>query len=275
VVTATILALSSAVLHALWNLAVKQGGADRFLLLWGQFLLSALLSLPLVMALGMNAEAWRWIAVSGCVHLPYVVHLAKAYDNGDFSLVYPIARGGGAVLSAIGGVVLLGDSLPAASVVAIGVVAAGLFLLAGSWRTPSLRSAVIVACTIGVYSVSDAKGVRVSDTDGYVFATHIGTATSVSLWGIAHGRSRAFAGVVRVHWPRLLAAGTASTVTYAMVQKAFERAPVGYVTALRETSVVLAAFLGWRYFGERGGRRRLGAAVLVAAGLVGLVLTRL
>ena len=109
--TATILALAAAVLHAGWNLSVKQSG-DRYLALWGQFTIAGLIGIVwLTIAGGIPAEGWMWAGVSGCIHLPYCIFLARAYDHGDFSLVYPMARGGGALLAAIGGVLLLGDDL--------------------------------------------------------------------------------------------------------------------------------------------------------------------
>ena len=93
---ATLLALTAAVMHAGWNLAVKQSG-DRYLALWGQFSIAGAIGLVIVVAAGgIPAEGWVWAAMSGIVHVPYCWFLARAYDHGDFSLVYPMARGGGA-----------------------------------------------------------------------------------------------------------------------------------------------------------------------------------
>ena len=92
---ATLLALTAAVMHAGWNLAVKQSG-DRFLALWGQFTLAGAICLVIILAVGgFPAEGWRWAFLSGTIHVPYCWFLARAYDHGDFSLVYPMARGGG------------------------------------------------------------------------------------------------------------------------------------------------------------------------------------
>ena len=113
---ATLLALGAAVLHAGWNLAVKQSG-DRFIALWGQFFAAGVIcAVVLVGVGGIPAAGWAWAAVSGLVHVPYTWFLARAYDHGDFSLVYPVARGGGALLAAIGGIVLLGDGLSGVAV---------------------------------------------------------------------------------------------------------------------------------------------------------------
>lgn len=271
--TATLLALGAAVLHAAWNLAIKQGG-DRFIALWGQFFVAGILCLvALVVVGGLPASGWPWAALSGGVHLPYVWFLARAYDHGDFSLVYPVARGGGALLAAIGGLTLLDDRLSVLGVAAICTVAFGLFLLAGHVRGPELVSAAVVALTIGVYSVSDAKGIRASSS-AYVFASFIGTCISTTTFGLVTGRRQQMVTSMRVNWRRFTVVGIAVTVTYGMVQLAFQRAPVGYVTALRESSVLLAAFAGARMLHEPAGTKRIVASIVVVAGLVLLVVAR-
>ncbi len=277
---ATSLALGAAVLHAGWNLAIKQGaGEDRFLLLWGQFFMAAVMCLPIIVVFGhfsvsflghLPAHAWWWVALSGSVHLPYCIFLAKAYSIGDFSLVYPVARGGGAMLAAIGGVVLLHDSLSFISALGIAVVCVGLIGLAGRIDMPSLTPALIVAVTIGVYSVSDAQGNRTTHSLLYALATHIGTAASTTAYALVQGRATEMKRILVARRRRLSLAGLASTITYAMVQYAFRLAPVGHVTALRECSVLIAAFAGWKTFGEKAGRRRIAAACVVLVGLVGV-----
>jgi multidrug transporter EmrE-like cation transporter len=146
VLAATLLALGAAVLHAGWNLAIKQSRHDRFIALWAQFAIGGLIALIVLLSTGgVSAEAWKWAALSGCVHLPYAVLLGRAYGHGDFSQVYPIARGGGAFLAAIGGVVLLGDDATPWTIVAIVTIAGGLAILAGRARGPAVLTAIGVA----------------------------------------------------------------------------------------------------------------------------------
>lgn len=265
------LALVAALLHAGWNLAVKQQG-DRYVALWGQFIMAGALSAAVLVALGgIPAVGWWWAATSGIVHVPYCWYLAKAYDHGDFSLVYPIARGGGALLAAIGGIVLLGDDLGPLAMAAIVTVTIGLVLLAGPARGPALSSALMVAATIAVYSLADARGIRLTDTPRYALASFVTIAVATSVFGLVIGRGPSMMTQVRRQWPRYLAMGLAVTVTYGLVQLAFRLAPVGYVTALRESSVVIAAIAGSRLLGEPAGTRRVVASVVVLVGLVVLV----
>lgn len=273
--TATILALVAAVLHAMWNLSVKQSVGDRFIALWGQFFVAGVLAaIVLVAGGGIPARGYVWAAMSGITHLPYCILLAKAYGVGDFSLAYPIARGGGALVAGLGGIALLGDSFNPVGVVGMVIVAIGLIALAGRGASAQVIVAVGVAITIGIYSVFDAKGIRSVDTPLYAAASFIGITTTTSAYALVTGRSGEMVTAMRAYWRRFVTMGVASGVTYALVQIAFQRAPVGYVTCLRESSVVIAAFVGARYLGEGQGPRRIAAATVVVAGLLLLVLGR-
>jgi uncharacterized membrane protein len=271
--TATVLALVAAVLHAAWNLSVKQSVSDRFIALWGQFSFAGVLAvIVLIVGGGIPARGWVWAAMSGLGHVPYTVLLAKAYSVGDFSRAYPIARGGGALIAGLGGIALLGDSFSPIGVVGMGVVALGLIALAGRGAGAQVIVALGVAMSIGIYSVADAKGIRSVDTPLYAAASFICVTITLTVYALATGRSRDMVAAARVHWRRFAIMGIASGITYALVQIAFQRAAVGYVTCLRESSVVIAAFVGARYLGEGQALRRTGAAVVVVVGLLLLVL---
>ena len=281
VLTATLLALGAAIIHAGWNLAVKTSG-DRWLALWGQMTAAALVGLPLVVistftgALGgkLTLSSWGWAALSGLIHAVYIFHLARSYDVADFSVTYPIARGGGALVAAIGGVVLLNDDLAVVSGLGIVIVVLGLGLLAGRVDASHVRAALIVAVMIGSYTVVDSKGARSTDSAVYAWSIFLPTAIGVTLDGVRRGRWREMTSSVKQSWIQYTLTGVASAVTYWMVLAAVRRAPVGYVTALRESSVVLATFIGWRYLREASGRRRVFASAIVLAGLVTLVAGR-
>ena len=163
---ATVLALSAAVLHAGWNLVAKRAEGDRYLVLWAQFFAAGVLTLPLLIGYqliwGMPWQGYMWAALSGCVHVPYMYLLAHAYNFGDFSISYPIARGAGAAFAAIGGVVALHDHLPPLAAVGIAIVVCGLVLLAYGAHGRSLAMALLAAVSIGLYSTIDGKGARIS-----------------------------------------------------------------------------------------------------------------
>ena len=273
--TATVLALVAAVLHAAWNFSVKQSISDRFIALWGQFFFTGVLAaIVLIIGGGIPARGITWAAISGLAHIPYCVFLAKAYNVGDFSRAYPIARGGGALLAGLGGIALLGDSFTPLGIAGMLIVALGLVALAGRGASAQVLVALGVALAIGIYSVADAKGIRSIDTPLYAAASFVCVTTTTSTYALATGHGAAMVAAMRTYWRRFLVMGIASGVTYALVQIAFQRAPVGYVTCLRESSVVIAAFVGARYLGEGQAIRRTAAACVVVVGLLLLVLGR-
>ena len=271
---ATLLSLAAAVLHAGWNLAIKQSG-DRLTALWAQFVVAgALGAVALVVAGGIPSEGYLWAGLSGLTHVPYCVFLARAYGAGDFGMVYPIARGGGALLAGIGGILFLDDRIGWLGFAGLCIVAVGLMALSTGGRLHQVTDALVVALTIGVYTVCDARGVRVTDTPVYAAASFVSTAAFTSIACLAAGRLPLLRDAVRARWRQFVLAGIATAVTYTLVQIALRRAPVGYVTALRESSVLLAAILGQRVLSETAGRRRIAAAGGVVVGLVVLVVGR-
>jgi uncharacterized membrane protein len=273
--TATILALVAAGLHAAWNLSVKQSVGDRFIALWAQFSIAGVFgAIALLIGGGIPARGYVWAALSALSHVPYSVLLAKAYTVGDFSLAYPVARGGGALIAGLGGIALLGDSFTPVGVVGMVVVAIGLVALAGRAASAHIIVALCVALTIGAYSVFDAKGIRSIDTPLYAAASFMCVTVTLTSYAVGTGRSREMVVAMRSYWRRFLVMGAASGITYALVQIAFQRAPVGYVTCLRESSVLIAAFVGARYLGEGQAVRRVSAAGVVVVGLLLLVVGR-
>jgi drug/metabolite transporter (DMT)-like permease len=272
VLTATLLALAAAVLHAGWNLLVKTSEA-RDLAAWGQFLAGSALFLPVLVVTGLpGTDVAPFVAVSAVVHVVYVAALVAAYGHGDFSLVYPLARGSGALVAAIGGVLFLADDLGGLTWAAIAIVVGGLIALAGPGAPGrEIPWACLTGLTIGTYSVLDAEGARRSTGLSYAVCLVVATAVGLTGWGLARGRGRAFVASWPTQWRRYLVGGACSMLAYALVLTAVRYAPVGYVAMLRESSIVIGAYAGWVLLGERLGRRRVEASVVITVGLVLLV----
>jgi len=267
------MALAAACLHAGWNLAVKRN-VDSGLALWGQFFIAMLIALG---ALGVwwiidrrPDFAWQFTLLSGVTHLPYSILLVRAYNTGDFSVSYPIARGGGAVGAAVLGVLLLNDVLSWLTATGIVVAGIGFFLLSrGSLR--QMRFATSTALIIGVYTAIDATGVRESaDPAAYALSIMVATGVSVSAWTFASRRREAMSALLD-QWPQFSIAAVGTLSSYCLVLLAMRKAPVGYVAVLRESSVLIAAFAGWKLLGEADHRRRIGGAAVVLVGLAALV----
>jgi len=276
VLLATVLALTAAVLHAGWNISIKQT-SDRFLALWAQFFFAGCLALSSLVIWsivdGAPDIAWRWAIFSGLGHLPYVVLLARSYDRSDLSVTYPIARGGGALGAAVLGVIVLKDNLSTLSIGGIAILMCGMWMLTLGQSKRHVMPALGVAVTIGVYSVIDAYGARQSNPLAFSFSVFISGATTISIWAVAT-RARELCKFVAASWKTSAIGGLMSMCAYSLVLIAVTHAPLGYVASLRESSVVIAAFAGWRMLGEGDHKRRLIAAAIVVFGLVVLVLGR-
>jgi uncharacterized membrane protein len=273
---ATLLALGSAALHAFWNLLVKTS-EQRLYTAWGQFAVGGLVTLPVLVAIGLpDADSLPFLALSSLVHVAYVLALVRAYHHGEFSLAYPLARGGGALVAAIGGVSFLSDDLSAVSWLAIAIVTGGLAsLVRRHVGRVALLWAGATAMTIGTYTTLDAAGARRTESGiAYGIALVLGAALAITAFGVARGLVGEFVAYVRSDWRRVSAGGVASVCAYSMVLAGVRLAPVGYVAALRESSVVLGAAAGWLLLHEHLGRARLVSAGVVTAGLVLLVATR-
>ena len=273
VLTATFMALAAACLHAGWNLAVKRN-TDSGLALWGQFFIAMFIAGGVLIGWWLFFDgpsfAWQYTLLSGITHLPYSMLLVRAYNTGDFSVSYPIARGGGAVGAAVLGVVLLDDVLSPLTVAGIVTAAVGFFLLSrGSLR--QMRFALATAVIIGIYTAIDATGVRESaDPAAYALSIFVTTGMTVSVWTFITRRKEALV-ALRMQWKQFGFAAIGTLGSYCLVLLAMRRAPVGYVAVLRESSVLIAAFAGWKLLGEVDHRRRIGGAAVVLVGLVALV----
>lgn len=279
-VVATVLALGSATLHATWNLFIKRSD-QRDLASWGQFLFGGLLTIPVLIVIGLPpSDVWPFLALSALVHAAYIHALVQAYTHGDFSLAYPLARGGGAFLAAVGGVLWLGDDLAVGAWLAIAIIVGGLLsLMARDTTAPSIVWALLTAATIATYTLIDAHGARTAGddaTDGvrYALALMPLSALTVSAVAVGRGRTASFISSWGDQWTRYLGAGACLTIAYTLVLVAVRLAPVGYVTMLRESSIVIGAVAGWLLLHEHLGRRRVVSSIVITTGMVLLIALR-
>ena len=274
--TAFALVALAALLHAGWNALVKASG-DRAATLG----MIALGHLVLGGALALTVPAPGWVAApfiiaSTIIHWGYYWAIFHAYRLGDLSLVYPISRGVAPLLVAVGAMVTLGESLSVMGWVGIGAVSGGVMLLAmGELRrgvsTRAAGLALGIGLIIAAYSVVDGTGARLSTGSlGYVAWLFIfeGLAAGWLLWL----RRAHLAGLGARGWAMGLGGGLASALAYGLAIHAKTIAPFGLVSALRETSVVIAALIGTVIFGERPWRLRLLAALVVAGGAAAIAL---
>ncbi len=268
--------LAAALLHAVWNAIVKTAG-DRTttlgLVAFGHVIPA---SFMVVLLPAPSAESFPYILMSTVVHFGYYFMLGRAYQHGDLSVVYPIARGIVPALVSLWAYLLVGEVLPLQAWIGIALIGLGIQL--SSWASlrqgvgrAALGFALGTGLCISIYSVVDGIGVRLSgNTLGY---WAWGAFLHLFIAGfIGIRRRRVLTQLPAKVWVTGLLGGFVSMLAYGLVLYAKNFAPLGAVSALRETSVIFAALIGFVLLGEGYWVRRLGAAILMAAGvaLVGL-----
>ncbi len=272
--TAFAIVMSAAVLHALWNALVKAAG-DRGMILaliaTGHVILGGIAALFLPLP---EPASWPYIVASTIIHWLYYFLIFHAYRMADLSLVYPISRGIAPVLVGLGGAFWLGEVLPGQAWAGVFAVSMGVVLV--SWHAmfsrasaPSVLIALATGATIAAYSVVDGAGVRLSGGSLSYIAWLFLLEGCVVIWLVSR-RPLDFLRMGRRGLMIGLAGGAASATAYGLAIHAKTLAPVGLVSALRETSVVIAAGIGVIWFGERPWKPRLLAAAIVACG-IGLI----
>jgi drug/metabolite transporter (DMT)-like permease len=269
------LILLAAVLHAGWNFFAKRSGGS-VTVLWLGASASTLLTIPLAVARQWSQPfPWDGFAVaclSGVVHCAYWWGLGRMYRHGAISLTYPIARGSGVMGTALGSVLFLREPLSATGMGGIVLVCTGVFALGFQRAHQPVRAravalALLTGLTITGYSLIDDRGVELIDPVVYLATeTAVGALLLAVLgWRRVRGRVRS---TYRAHRATIWVIGVGSPLAYLIVLLAYARGPVGYITAVRESSVVIAAFLGVRLLGERLSPVRRWGVALVLAGLV-------
>jgi drug/metabolite transporter (DMT)-like permease len=258
----------AAVLHAGWN-AVLRGGRDR---LWSMTLMMVAVAVASAGALVFlpwpNAASWPYAIASAVIHTGYNLSLVRTYRSGDLGQTYPISRGSSPVLVALGAAAFAQETLRPAAIVGIGLVCGGILSLAYQGRrvrTDFLPAACVTGILIGAYTVVDGIGVRLSGNSLSYAAVMflLWSLTMPPIYVAMRGVPPAY---TRVQTAMALGGGLVSIAAYGIVIWAMQFGAMGVVSAMRETSVVYAALIGWFFLGEELSSRRIASCLAVAAG---------
>ncbi len=260
-------------LHACWNAILKfsTNKVSAMLLLT---LLQA--GIGLIVALGRDfpqGQVWLWLIASGIFHAFYKMFLVYAYEQGDLSRVYPIARGAAPIMVMLIGALVLSDVMNTMQYSGITLLGLGIFLMArGAFMCNESRRLVPLAlgsamATAG-YTIIDGMGARVSgDAVTYVAWLFIFDALFLTPAVVfLHGTS-----VFRTSpkdWMFGSIAATGSYAAYAISVWAMTKAPIALVAALRETSILFAVLIGWLFFGDRFDKTKIFSVLLIIAGVI-------
>jgi drug/metabolite transporter (DMT)-like permease len=314
--TAVVLILIAAVAHAGWNLCSKQASAVSTAgFVWLLAVLAGVLYAPvvavdvIVQRPHLTALNWLFMAGTGVLQTGYFVFLQHGYRQGDLSVVYPIGRGSGALLSALGGIVLLGERPGPVGIAGIVCIVAGVIVLglpeprrdpqpagrvappaaatvaapavappslpAAAVR-PSARLAVGLAVGVGVfiaaYTLWDKHAVTTLHTPALLQGYAAFPAMIIGLAPSARRDRDGMRLVWRHYRLQLWVAAVLAPLAYILVLTALAFSSVAAIAPAREVSVLFGVILGGRLLGEGSQGRRLAAAAAVVAGIIAIAI---
>lgn len=281
---ATLLVLLAAVTHASWNLLAKRAAhAGSAFLFWsGVFaiLFYAPWALWLIAAgdIDWSAPMWACIVASAAIHLGYSLALQQGYRVADLSVVYPIARGSGPLLSSLAAFLIFAETPSALRLLGLAGVVGGILLIATDGRVARLgradaRAGVVwggaTGGLIASYTLVDGYGVKRLGIDAVLLDWFANILRTVVLAIAVIPRWRASLALMRGHWRAAIGVGFLSPLGYILVLQAMaDGAPVSIVAPMRELSMMIVALLGLVLLGERVGPARAAGCAIMVAGVI-------
>lgn len=268
-----VLVLLAAFTHALWNAVVK--ASDQ-----RQLTFTVILATGTVLGVAAAPffelpapRSWPFLAASVAIHNGYFVFLLLAYRRGDLGQVYPLARGSAPLAVAVLAALFAGEVPGAAGKAGIALVSLGIISLAFAEGVPRGEAAkpVVLALITGLfiasYTTVDGLGMRrAGEPWGYIVWLNL--LEGIPFMVVVATRRRREAGrFLKQRWKPGVAGGLLATLAYALILYALSQGTMAHVSALRETSVLIAALIGSLRFGEPFGRRRIAAAAIIVAGI--------
>ncbi|MDQ6644568.1 MAG: EamA family transporter, partial [Chloroflexota bacterium] len=265
--TALGLLFLAAVLHAIWNLLVKNARQKQVFTWWALVAGTVCFAPLLLFTRAFPIQVWPLVICSGLVEAAYYITLTRAYEHGDFSLVYPMARGTAPAFLVLWAIFFLGERPRPAGFVGLALLVLGLVIVGGkNWwalrkttklSTSGLVLALGVACCISIYSAIDGAAVRIVSPLPYtVLVISLATIFFTPLVLLRYGHN-AVVSEWRTNWLRIILVGILSFLSYMLVLVSYTLAPVSYAGAVREVSIVFATFIGWRWLREDLGLLRM------------------
>lgn len=277
---ATGLALMSAAAHAVFG-ALQKGRHDPWLTRGAIDGWLAVISAPVALFVVPWPDPFLFLVLFGAmvIHLAYKCTMAAAYEKAAYTVVYPVVRGTGPLVTVIAASVIFGEHFTATQWLGVACLSGGILLLAlrnlseEVLDLPALKTGLIWALmggvTVAIYTTYDAYGIRLS-ADPFTFLAWFFFLTALDFPIIAYVRYRRMAApptLGPLMW-RGLAGALIAWVSFGGVMMATRLDKVGEAAVLRETSTVFAALIGWFILGEKVGPRRAFLMALVALGAV-------
>jgi len=269
------LVVAAAVVHAIWNFAAKRVGDGGAPFVFLYYTVSALVFGPIAAILAVfDHPQWTWLlaaVVTAVLHVAYGTVLQRGYAVGDLSVVYPLARGTGPLLSVLVAVLFLGEHPGWLGLVGALLVVVGVLVIGTGKATPAgVFYGVLTGAVIAAYTLWDAHSVTALAVPPLIYFGAGSIGESLLLLPTALRAKASVAALWRAHRREVLAVGLLSPLGYLLVLYALQMAPVSLVAPAREVSIVLGGFVAWRLLGEAQAVRRLAGSLVVLAGIAAI-----
>ena len=265
----------AALLHALWNFLTKRVSGNLSVL-YIALLFGCIILLPALLFVSPDSlrmtTVYPFFLATGIIHTFYFLLLSKAYKSGNISTVYPIARGSGVIGTTAVAVFLLGDTISLFGITGVLCTAAGILFigLKGDKQVDYYRGviyALLVGATIACYSIVDKMAVQLIHPVIYIFGLFFFTMMFLTPYMVLSRRDELLsAWKILKKYSLIIGAGAASA--YLIILYVFRIAPVSYVVAVRELSVLFGALLGIWFLGEPLSVKKAIGILMVVFGLV-------
>lgn len=276
--------LLAALCHALWNLEAKRAAGSRHFV-WLYSAASMLIWTPAVVGVLLHSRpqfgAAQYAALGGTaiLHLLYSLALQAGYRAADLSLVYPVARGSGPLLSFAGAVLLFGERPGPLAIVGLLLIVAGIVLVANLHRSlrraavPGLMWGALTGGCIAAYTLNDGWAVKVLAVSPFLIDF---TGNSFRVLVLSH-RALADKRELLREWRDfrrpVLTVALLGPLGYLLVLFAMRVAPISHVAPARELATLVGTWFGARLLGEQAAAQRLAGALCIVAGVISLALS--
>lgn len=279
---ALLLALVSAMAHAVFG-ALQKGRHDPWITRGSIDLWIAVFSAPVALFLVPWPRGAEWAVLAGClvIHFAYKVTIALAYERAAFTVVYPVVRGTGPLATLAFAALFLAEDYAALQWAGVLVLSGSILTLAavnlrgtGIGRTAlriGLAWAFGAGLLVAVYTTYDAWGIRLTP-DPFTFLAWFFLITALDFPALCAWRLWRGIGEPPARPADLMLRGMAGAliafVSFGGIMLGTRIGKVGEVAALRETSTLFAALIGWAVLGEKVGPLRTALMAGVALGAI-------
>ncbi|MEO8171531.1 MAG: DMT family transporter [Sediminibacterium sp.] len=283
--SALLLVIAAAILHAIWNLVTKQVGG-KLPFFWVIGAMSSVICLPFVVwqmidqHITLTLTVWMFAGVSALLHIFYFLTLQVGYRKADLSIVYPLARGSGPLISVTGAIIFFNEKPGALALVGVLLIIVGVLIMTGLQFKKSsdarMRAGLIYGSLTGLFIAGYTLWDRLAVVNNHVSGLLITFASMLFplllLTPIAIKESKEVKREIRQHWKQALVIAVCQPLSYLLVLVALKTTPLSYVAPTRELSIVFGVFFGTNLLKEADAKKRIIGSLVMLAGIVILAL---